>query len=55
MALIWMLPILVISANANGLPIAPVLLAAFLLLLLARAKGWLRNPAGAVPAMGTGP
>lgn len=55
LVMVWILPIAVMPANYWGLPVGPVLLAAFFLLILARAKGWLQNRAGAAVSVGMRP
>ena len=44
LALVWLLPLLIVFLNPMGLPIAPLVLAAFFGLVLARACGWVTCP-----------
>ena len=47
LVLVWLLPLLVVGLNPAGLPVTPLILLAFFILLLARANGWtdkLRRP-----------
>ena len=43
LGLVWGLPVLVLGANAQGLPVAPVILGLLFLVLLIRANGRLRQ------------
>lgn len=45
LTVLWILPIAVMVINQTGLPIAPLFLAAFLVVLLARIHGWAPKPA----------
>ena len=55
LALVWLLPLLVVFLNPMALPIAPLVLAAFFGLVLARACGWVRRPSAPSSAQVPGP